>query len=246
MPIDDRLRQAFAPSGVLRMAINLGNPILAQATAGQPEPHGVSVDLARALAAHLELDLRLVVVDAAGKSVEAVEIGQADAGFFAIDPVRAKQLAFTDAYLHIEGCYLVRANSPVRKNDEVDAPGRSIVVGHGSAYDLFLTRAIRHAEIVRAPTSPSVVSIFEERALDVAAGVRQQLEADSAGRDDLRLLPDSFMVIRQAMGLPRTRGEEAARFLHGFVEEKKVSGFIADALVRHGVYGALIAPPSAA
>ncbi|MVW59942.1 transporter substrate-binding domain-containing protein [Massilia sp. NEAU-DD11] len=231
----------FAPSGKLRAAINLGNPILAHA-AGDGGAGGVSVDLAREFARRLGVDLELVVVDAAGKSVDAVATERADIGFFAIDPARGADIAFTAPYVLIEGSYLVKDDSPIRANEDVDRAVHRVVVGKGSAYDLFLTRELRQAQIVRAPSSPAVVPTFLELDADVAAGVRQQLEADARDRPGLRLLDGRFMVIRQAMGVPKSRGEHAAAALAAFVEEMKAGGFVADALRRHGIEGASVAP----
>jgi len=246
MSLDPALVQAFTPEGVLRASINLGNPILANADPVTGEPGGVSVDLARAFAERLGMVLELVVFDAAGKSVQAVADERADIGFFAIDPVRGAQIAFTQAYVLIEGSYLVRNSSPLQANDEVDRAGRRVAVGKGSAYDLYLTRELKEAEIVRAPTSPTVVQTFLEQDLDVAAGVKQQLEADAQKHAGLRLLPGRFMVIQQAMGLPKSRGGAAAAVLGAFVEEMKASGFVAKALARHGVKGASVAPGASA
>jgi polar amino acid transport system substrate-binding protein len=232
----------FAPTGKLRAAINLGNPILAHA-AGEGGAGGVSVDLAREFARRLGVDLELVVVDTAGKSVDAVASERADIGFFAIDPARGADIAFTAPYVLIEGSYLVRDDSPIRANEDVDRAAHRVVVGKGSAYDLFLTRELRQAQMVRAPSSPAVVPTFLEQGADVAAGVRQQLEADARAKPGLRLLDGHFMVIRQAMGVPKSRGEEAASYLAAFVEEMKASGFVADALRRHGIEGASVAPP---
>lgn len=235
----------FAPAGKLRAAINLGNPILAHAAGegGAGGAGGVSVDLAREFARRLGVELELVVVDTAGKSVDAVATERADIGFFAIDPARGADIAFTAPYVLIEGSYLVRDDSPIRANEDVDRAAHRVVVGKGSAYDLFLTRALRQAQIVRAPSSPAVVPTFLEQGADVAAGVRQQLEADARGKPGLRLLDGRFMVIRQAMGVPKSRGEEAASYLAAFVEEMKANGFVADALRRHGIEGASVAPP---
>lgn len=239
--ISPAVRAAFAPTGVLRASINLGNPILAN-TGGDGAPGGVSVDLARELASLLDLPLELVVFDAAGKSVEAVAGGQADFGFFAIDPVRGADIAFTAPYVLIEGYYLVRDDSPITGNAQVDDAANRVVVGKGSAYDLYLTRELRQAAIVRSPTSPTVVEVFLERGAEVAAGVKQQLEADAARHGGLRLLDQRFMVIQQAMGLPKVRGAEAAQVLREFVERMKASGFVDAALARHGVKGASVAP----
>lgn len=241
MKFDPSLLQAFAPEGRLRASINLGNPILAGKDAAG-EPAGVSVDLARALAERLGVELELVVFDAAGKSVQAVGEERADFGFFAIDPLRGETIAFTEPYVLIEGYYLVRDASPIRGNQDVDAAGHRVVVGQGSAYDLFLTRELKAAAIERAPSSPAVVSTFLAEGHDVAAGVKQQLEADAARQPGLRLLDGRFMVIRQAMGLPRSRGQAAAEALDAFVEARKASGFVAEALARHHVAGASVAP----
>jgi polar amino acid transport system substrate-binding protein len=233
--------RAFAPTGKLRASINTGNAVLA-AKDPVAAAKGVSVDLATEFAKRLGVPVELVVFDAAAKSVDAVANEQADIGFFAIDPKRGEKIAFTAAYVLIEGAYLVRDDSPLRSNDEVDQPGRTVVVGQGSAYDLYLSREIRHATLVRAPTTPAVVDVFIEERADVAASVKQQLEKDAQRVGGVRLLPGRFMVIRQAMGCPRSRGGEAAAELAKFVEEMKASGFVADALARHGIQGASVAP----
>lgn len=242
MPLSPDTVRAFAPTGRLRASINLGNPILAGRDPASGEPAGVSIDLARALAERLGLELELVVWDSAGKSVDAVTGEQADVGFFAIDPVRGAGIAFTDAYVLIEGAYLVRQDSPLRDKDEVNRAGVRVMVGKGSAYDLYLTRELKQADILRAPTSPAVVDAFLAENADVAAGVKQQLEADMRRLPGLRMLPGSFMTIRQAMGLPKGRGADAAAALAAFVEDMKASGFVAQALARHGIEGAAVAP----
>ncbi len=242
MTASTALHKAFAPTGKLRASINLGNPILANKNPQTGEPFGVSIDLARAFAKRLGVDIELVVFDAAGKSVEAVRAEQADIGFFAIDPLRGEGIAFTPPYVLIEGSYLVPEKSPIHSNEEVDRSGIRVTVGKGSAYDLFLTRELKQAEIVRAPTSPTVVDVFVEQMLEVAAGVKQQLEADMNRFSGYRLLPGRFMVIQQAMGTPKSRGAEAAAYLAKFVEEMKASSFVAEALHRHGIQGASVAP----
>jgi polar amino acid transport system substrate-binding protein len=241
MSISSALRTAFAPTGKVRAAINLGNPILAGRDV-TGAACGVSVDLARAFATKIGADIELVVVDAAGKSVDTVVAENADIGFFAIDPKRGAQIAFTPPYVLIEGYYLVQQDSPITHNAQVDAPGMRVVVGAGSAYDLFLSRELKQASILRAPTSPTVVATFLESQAEVAAGVKQQLEADACQIGGLRLLDERFMVIRQAMGVPKSRGAEAAAYLAQFVEDMKASGFVAEALDRHGIRGADVAP----
>jgi len=212
-------------------------------TAGQPK--GVSVDLARELAKRLGVPAELVVVPSAGEAVDALANGRVDVGFFAIDPARASTTAYTGPYVQIEGAYLVRSDSPIRVNADVDREGIRIAVGSRSAYDLFLTRELKRATIERAPTSPVVVDYFLTNNLDVAAGVKQQLEMDAKRVGNLRVLPGRFMVINQAMGM--TKGRQAgANYLTAFVDEMKASGFVAEALERHHIEGASVAPAGGA
>ena len=231
----------LAPTGKLRAAINLGNPILASKdSSGQPQ--GVSVDLARELGKRLGVAVEMVLFDAAGKAVEAVKGTQVDVAFVAIDPVRGADMLQTPPYVIIEGAYLVRDGSPIKTNADVDRPGNRIAVGKASAYDLYLSREIKTASLQRASTSPAVVDYFLAQGLEVAAGVKQQLQMDAKRLPGLRLLEGRFMVIQQAMGLPAGR-EAGAAYLTAFVEEMKASGFVAAALARHAIEGAAVAPP---
>ena len=236
---------ALAPTGRLRASINLGNPILARKDAGPDGAAGVSVDLARALAKELGVPLEVKVFDAAAKSVEAVTSGQADIGFFAVDPLRGEGIRFSAPYVLIEGAYLVKQGSPLKDNADVDRPGIRVMAGKGSAYDLYLSRELKAATMMRTTTSQAVVDSFLAEGADVAAGVKQQLEADAARLAGVRLLPGRFMVIEQAMGVPSGRGDAAQTLLKAFVERAKASGFVADALKRHNIQGALVAPAAA-
>ncbi|MCS6765257.1 MAG: ABC transporter substrate-binding protein [Candidatus Protistobacter heckmanni] len=231
---------ALAPSGKLRAAINLGNPILA-GTGADGKPKGVSVDLATELAKRLGVPLELVPFNAAGKVVEAIGANSVDIGFYAIDPKHGEDTLFTGPYVVIEGAYLVTKDSPIKENAEVDRKNNRVVVGKGSAYDLFLTRELKNAAIVRAPTSPAVTDMLVQGKYEVAAGVKQQLEADAKRIPGLRLLDGRFMEIRQAMATPQSRAA-AHDYLIAYVEEMKKSGFVAAALTRHQIEGAEVAP----
>jgi len=239
--VSSALVAELAPTGKLRAAINFDNPLLASRDAATGEPGGVSVDLARELGRRLGVAIDYVPYFAAGKVIEGVKARVWDICFLAIDPVRAEQILFTPPYVVIEGAYLVRADSPIRDNAEVDRPGVRVMVSTGSAYDLYLTRTIRHATLVRTVAAKDVVDVFVEQNLDVAAGVRPALEADARRVPGLRLLPGRFMAIHQAMGTPRGR-DVAAEYLRAFIEEMKASGFVAQSLARNGVEGASVAP----
>lgn len=244
MELNDAIVSALVPTGTLRVTINLGNPILANADQATGKPFGVSVDLATELAEFLRVPVELLVVDAAAKAVDAVTNGRADLGFFAIDPVRGAGIAFTSPYLLIEGCYLVRQESPITNNSQVDESHNRVAVGGGSAYDLFLSRELTRADIVRVPTSSAVVDTFVEQNLEVAAGVKQQLLSDARRHTGLRLLDEPFMVIQQAMGVAKGRGDAATQLLEAFVAELKISGRVSGLLARHDIHGVTVAPPA--
>jgi polar amino acid transport system substrate-binding protein len=240
----DAVTRAIAPTGVLRASINVGNAVLAKIDPSTGEPVGVSVDLARALAQRLNVPLQLVVVKTAASSVDNLSRQVGDVGFFSVDPRRAQEISFTRPYVLIEGFYAVPAASQIVSNEQVDQPGRTVVVSNGSAYDLFLTRTLKNAHIIRVQSSPAVVPAFLDQKLDVAAGVKQQLEHDAGQFGGLRLLEQRFMVIRQAMGIATSRGPDAAAFLASFVEDMKSSGFVAASLSRNGIDDVKLAGPS--
>jgi polar amino acid transport system substrate-binding protein len=235
----------LAPTGKLRAAINLGNMVLAQKDPATGEPRGITVDLARELARRLGLPTELVTFDAAGKVFEALKTGSWDIAFLAIEPVRAAEIAFTAPYVIIEGVYLVPTNSSLRAVADVDRDGVRIAVNKGSAYDLYLTRTLKHAKLVRGENG---IDLFRKDKLEVAAGVKQPLVEFAKTHSDVRLMDGRFMEIRQAMGTPKLRyaGRDAApRYLHAFVEEMKATGFVAKALQRSNQPDAMVAPPAA-
>ena len=239
-PPPDALRE-LAPSGKLRAAINFGNQVLAQRGPGG-EPRGVTADMSRELARRLGVPVEFVMFEAAGKVFEAAPTGAWDIAFVAIEPVRAAVIEFSAPYVLIEGTYMVPKDSALKTVEQVDRPGVRIAVGLKSAYDLYLTRTLKNATIARAKVGGgrAMIELFVNEKLEVAAGVRQQLESYANGRTDVRVMDGRFMVIQQAMGTPKGRAA-GARYLSAFVEDAKASGFVADALKRSG-QTAVVAP----
>jgi hypothetical protein len=234
----------IAPSGVLRVGINLGNPVIAQKGADGGEPKGVGAALGRELARRLALPVAFVTYDTAGRMADAVKAGAWDVAFLAVDPARATDIEFSAPYVHIEGTYLVREDSPYRSVADLDREAVRIAVGNKTAYDLFLTREIRHASLERVDGSAAAIEHFVAAGLDAAAGVRQPLAAWAASHPGFRVLDESFMVIRQAAGVPRGR-PDAAAYLAAFIEDVKRSGLVAQALRESGQGEVTIAPPAA-
>ncbi len=227
----------LAPSGVLRAALNLNNPVLVQGTPAAPS--GVTVDIGREIAARLGVPVEFRCFPGARDSFTATAAGQADICFLAVEPARAAQIAFTAPYVLIEGVYAVPDQSPLTTPGEVDRPGVRIGVKEGSAYDLFLTRTLRNATVVRGDEGTAV---FLAEHLEAAAGVREPMTEFVAAHPGCRLIEDRFMEIPQAVGTAKSRRAESTRFLRELVEELKSAGFVADALRRSG-QTAPVAPP---
>jgi polar amino acid transport system substrate-binding protein len=242
---DAALLKEIAPTGTLRAAINLGNSVLAQKDeAGKPK--GITPDLARELGKRLNLPVELVPFDAAGKVFEAIKAGQVDIAFVANEPVRAAEIEFTAPYVIIYGNYMVPKDSRLNSVADVDRSGVRIAVGVNSAYDLYLTRTIKNATIVRAPSGGgrAMIDLFLKEQLEVCAGVRQPLMAYIQDHPEMRLIEEPFQEIKQSMGVKKGH-LVAAAYIRGFIEEMKASGFVADALKRSG-QTATVAPAAQA
>ncbi|TMJ06232.1 MAG: ABC transporter substrate-binding protein [Alphaproteobacteria bacterium] len=236
----DAVRE-LAPTGKLRAAINYGNGVLAQ-KGPDGAPRGVSADLSRELARRLGVPLEFITFTAAGKAFEAAKENKVDVLFVAIEPVRAADVAFTPPYVLIEGTYMVLKDSPLREPADVDRPGTRISVGENSAYDLYLTRTLKHATLLRTPGGCCKnIDLFRAEKLDAVAGVKQPLAEYAKQHSDVRVMEKSFQEIRQAMATPNGRAAGAA-YLRAFIEEMKASGFVADALQRSNQPDARVAP----
>jgi polar amino acid transport system substrate-binding protein len=230
----------LAPDGILQAAINYGNPVLAQ-KGEDGSPRGVSVALAQALADELGVTLEMITFDAAGKVFAALDQNAWNIAFLAIEPVRAEQIAFSEPYVIIEGTYLVETGSSYTHVDNLDQPGLKLAVGKGAAYDLYLSRTLKHAQLERAETSAGAVDLFFDHSLDAAAGVRQPLQKVADSNPHYRVLEGAFTSIRQAMAVPITRAAGAA-YVRDFVDRKKAEGFITAALAASGQSDVTVAP----
>jgi polar amino acid transport system substrate-binding protein len=236
---------SLAPTGKLRAAINFGNGVLAQKDPATGEPRGVSADLSKELAKRLAVPVEFVTFEAAGKVFEALKAGAWDIAFLAIEPVRAADIDFSPPYVLIEGTYMVPKDSPLKAVEDVDRAGVRIAVGRASAYDLYLTRTIKNATLVRAATGggKAMIDLFNADKLEAVAGVKQPLVEYAKADPNVRVMDGRFMVIQQAMGTPKGR-DAGARYLRMFIEEMKASGFVGDALKRSNQPDAVVAPLS--
>jgi polar amino acid transport system substrate-binding protein len=233
-PASDVVRKELAPTGTLRAAINYNNPLLARRDAATGELSGLAVDLSRELARRVGVPLELIPYDAAGKITGTAKNNVWDIGYLAIDPLRAKDIDFTAAHVELEGTYMVPAGSPLLRIEDVDRDGVRIAVTANSAYDLFLSRELKHAQIVRADNTPKSVELMLGQKLDAVAAVKTALVAEARRQPGSRVLSGHFMTIPQAAGVPKGR-PAAARYVGEFIEEMKASGFVASSLKKYGL-----------
>ncbi len=226
----------LAPHGVLRAGMNLTNTLFAQQDAASGELRGVGVDLMRELAARLGVPLELVVHATPGEVADAASADTWDAAILAIEPARAQAIAFSPPLSEIEATYAVRRDSPWRDAAGIDAPGVRIAAAAKAGYELYLTRTLRHATLLRTPGIPASIELFEAGRVDAVAALRPMLLELIARMPDARLVEGNFMLINHGIGTPRGR-TAAAAYLDDFVRDLNVSGFVAAAIARHGVKG---------
>lgn len=231
----------LAPTGVLRAGINLGNFLLVTGRSAAGDPEGVAPDMARAIAERLGVPVKYVPFPKPGELADAVDANVWDIGLIGAEPQRAEKIAFTAAYAEIEATYLVPAGSPLKTIAEVDRAGVRIAVTARAAYDLWLERNIKQAQLVRSDSLDAAFKQFVDERLDVLAGLRPRLLKDVAALPGGRILDGQFTAVQQAIGTARANGAGAA-FLRRFVEDAKASGLVARLIERHGVRGLSVAP----
>ena len=241
--MNEQLRSELAPTGVLRAGINMANFLLVTGRRDDGAPQGVAPDMAGAAAQRLGVEVAYVPYETPGQLADDATKGVWDIGLIGAEPARAEHIAFTAAYVEIEATYMVAGDSPVKAVADVDRPGMRIAVAARSAYDLYLTRNIQHAELVRVSGLNASYDLFVNEGLDALAGLRPRLMSDVQKLPGARLLDGKFTAVQQAIGTPRERDAGAA-FLREFVEEAKAGGLVGELIERHGVRGLSVAPPA--
>ena len=231
----------LAPTGTLRAAINLANFLLVTGKKPNGDPDGVAPDMAAAIADDMGVDIKYVPFATPGELADAVSDGAWDIGLIGAEPARAEHIDFSAAYVEIEATYLVLENSPLKQLEEVDQPGIRIAVSARSAYDLYLTRHLKHAELVRAEGLDASYELFVQEGLDALAGLKPRLLFDVETLGQARLIEGRFTAVQQAIGTPANRKNGAA-YLRSFVETAKASGLVAQLIAQHQVKGLSVAP----
>jgi len=236
--MDASLLSEIAPTGTLRAGLNMANGLLITGKTPDGQPDGVSPDMARALAEKLGIGVELVRFATPGEVADAAPSNVWDIGMIGAEPVRAEKIDFSAAYVEIEATYLVPEGSPLKTIEDVDAKGIRIAVSGRSAYDLYLSRALKHAELIQGKGVAGATEMFLAEEMDALAGLRPALVKDAAKIPGSRIIDGKFTAVQQAMGVPKGRSA-AAKFVSDFVEESKTNGFVASLIEKHGVAGRL-------
>jgi polar amino acid transport system substrate-binding protein len=236
-------RAELAPSGKLRVGINHSNFLLVNPGSPHGAPKGIAPDLAMELSKRLGVPLEYVSFDSAGKTADAIRDAAVDVGFIASESERANVIEFSSAYLELPATYLVPAGSPLRTLADVDRPGVRIALSGRSAYDLYLSRTLKNAQLVRADGIPASVKLFTDQKLDALAGLKPGLLTEAGKLTGSRLLEGQFMAVQQSIGVPKARAASAMHLVQ-FVEDAKRSGLVAQLVEKHGVKGVNVAPPA--
>ncbi len=236
-------RTELTPTGKLRVGINHGNFLLVTPGSSATDPRGVAPDVARELGRRLGVPVEFSKFETAGALGDAVRTGVWDVAFLGAEPQRATEIAFTASYLEIPATYLVPAGSPIRTMADVDREGVRIAVAEKSAYELYLSRNIKHAKLVLTKGIDASFDAFVKDKLDVLSGLRPRLITDLAKLPGARMLDGQFTAVQQAVGTPKARAAAAA-YLREFVEDVKASGFVGEAITRNGSQGVSVAPPA--
>jgi polar amino acid transport system substrate-binding protein len=229
----------FTPTGILRVGLNMSNFLLtARDAAGAPI--GLAPDLGRELGKRLGVEVVLVPYPNPGALADDANKGTWDVGFLGAEPQRANVIDFTAAYVEIEATYLVPPGSTIQSIAEVDVKGIRIAVPERSAYELYLTRSVKNAELVRIKGADDSFKQFVEGKLEALAGLRPRLITDQGNLAGSRILDGNFTAVQQAAGTPKGR-PAAAQYLRDFIEDVKASGVVAQTIAKHNVRGLTIA-----
>lgn len=232
-----------APTGTLRAVFLAGNPVQGRVDAKSGAVSGPAADLARELARRHGVAAAIAGVPGVRAVIDRVKADTADIGFLAFDPERAAEVDFSQVYSLAHNTYLVPDDSPIRSVGDADRAGYRIGVGQGDAADLHLKRTLRNAQLVPIPggAMDAALQMLAGGDIEAYAANRQRLAEAIDRIGGLRLLPDNFLAVQQAIVVPKGRAERLA-IVNAFLDDARKSGLIRDAIARAGLHGVDVAP----
>ena len=235
------MRQALAPTGKLRVALQLGTPhnVIRDSVSG--EMKGVGFDLGKELARRIGVPFEPVLYSSVGDLLEAGKSGAWDVAFVGFSPARAKEWEFTALHLEIEFGYLIPGGSSISTMTDVDRPGIRVAVQEKSGPDAFFSSTLKNAVVIRASSNPGAMEALKSGRADVMASIKPTLFEMSNQLPGSRVLDGRPGIDPHAMAIPKGRGLGAA-YARQFIEEAKSEGLVKAAIERVGMRGAVVAP----
>ncbi|MDA7719911.1 transporter substrate-binding domain-containing protein [Alphaproteobacteria bacterium] len=228
------LRALLAPTGRLRVGINMANFLLVTGQRPDGTPDGVSPDLARWIAAKLDVPCDFIRFDNPGQLADCVNEDIWDIGNIAVEPARAKHIAFTRPYVQIDANFMVRQSDPYIQNADIDQPDTSIAAYGRSAYELWLTSNFANADIIRTSTIAESHELFKAGDANVLASLKSKLLDEIAANSDYRIIEPPFTSVLQACGVAKTK-QTAVAFLNTVIGELIANGGLENSLDQHDV-----------
>ena len=233
--------KTLLPKGILRAGINMSNFLLVTGKKADGSPDGVSPDLVKQIALDLKVNYELIPFDRPGELADAVNDDIWDIGNIAYEPERANTISFTNPYVLIDANFLIRKNSELKTNKDIDKTGVSIVVAERSAYDLWLTDNLTNAKIIRVSSIQESHDVFNSNKVDVLAGLKPKLLDEVSFNNSCMIINEPFTFVKQSVGFKK--GEtEVIDFLNNLILKYLKSGVINNLLKKHNVQKKLSLP----
>ena len=237
-------RSELVSTGKLRVGLILSNQVLVTRDPNSGELRGVTIDLSKALAQRLGVPFEPVAYANPAALVNSFGGNEWDIAFLAFDPARAKDVAFSPPYMEVDNTYLVTATSKVESADAADRSGVTIAVPERSAPDLFLTRNLKSAQILRVPGgAEAAIQALTSGKANAYAENAHMLSLYADRLPGARVLEGRYTVIQHAIATSQGKAA-AAEYVRAFVEEAKVNGTVAEAIRAAGLRRTRVATPS--
>ena len=230
----DLISKQLAPTGILRVGINMSNFLLISGVNSSGLPKGVSPDLGGRIAKELNIPHKLVQYKRPGELADAVNKNQWDIGNIAFEPKRAETIDFTNSYVNIDANFLVRKIDNFKSNEDVSKAKVKIAVAERSAYDLWLSENFKDIELIRASSIQNSHILFNEGKANVLAGLKPKLIEELSKNDQLEIIEDPFTFIKQSVGIKKGH-PQVIEFLNNFISKLINDGFIEQLLKKYKV-----------
>ena len=238
--IDDIIKK-IAPTGVLRVGVNMSNFLLVNSKDKLGVIDGVSPGIGKKLAKELNISFEIVQFANPGLLADAVDNNEWDIGNIASEKERGKTIDFSDPYVNIDANFLFREEDNFKNNNDIDQSGIQIAVFERSAYDLWLTENFKKAELIRVNSIEESHNLFKENKVNILAGLKPKLIDEMKKNNNYEMIQSPFTYIKQSIGIKKGN-PEVLDFINKFISNIIKEGYIKSLLKQHNVQDKLSIP----